>query len=913
MVMKYKRLVLLAISTWICQSQAFGQTVSILGISSPSAGGSVSYPGYYGLNANTYPPTTITNSDGYSYGLWFSTFSSVTVGQTVYLFATPASGYSFSQWTGGATGTQNPLIISAATDLNVTATFIADIALSIPSSPAAGGVVYQPYYASDPGGGTSYAFTDSQGQALTLWYPTSQLVKPGSSVYLFAYPSTGYAFSQWTGDFNSTTNPIAVTAAADLNVTATFKLLDYNATAEIFGSGSVAGTGSYPYGSTATLEATPAIGSSFLGWDVYNSASSKWAATISGGSLDYSSEKNATIYQNTFLRSYFSPNVSPSDSNLTESLKSYLSIYPYDLNFSGVPLSKNSNQLTQAHLEGMSVFVSSEKKISSLNGLEYAKNLQSLIIPQNGIQSITPILSSPNLSYLDLSGGGTITSLDGMSALSALTYVYLEKQRVSSITPLINLPYLYHLKIRNNFLDLSDVNLQTEIYNLRNRGVIVQVERQIPKPIQDLSTSMSAQESTLALSPSDAQANFVYALELMLNLFEDNSSRSLKALAISLGAAERIGSFSLPDIWLEGLDYGKEVNASFDYAKIETYLEQTFLKTLEIADLHLSRINSSTTYVTLTQDLTGLEQITYADIGDVYMLRAMIKGITGLAQIMLSHEWPMTAGKAKALHDAGIVNMESLFDSSVNFGKLKKPNSLLAAKESLQSAVTLYNSASGILRSRMTSARFFNLSAEDLIQEAQFRLDLGHALASFDYQYDMNTSNSSQKDAFHLSKLFGSKVDLASALPPAVGNKFESSQVSDPTFGGLLPYWTSDALEAKMQKEDLLATDSLEGAKAIPGATNWLQSNWLGAFYVPTRTNTQQFWIYHASLGWVYLSSSSPSDIWLYRQSASTWLWTRKSTFPYLYEETGKVWFHISASGELKKWNGGEWVIVAQG
>ena len=213
----------------------------------------------------------------------------------------------------------------------------------------------------------------------------------------------------------------------------------------------------------------------------------------------------------------------------------------------------------------------------------------------------------------------------------------------------------------------------------------------------------------------------------------------------------------------------------------------------------------------------------------------------------------------------------------------------------------------------MTSTRFFNLSAEDLIQEAQFRLDLGHALASFDYQYDMNTSNSSQKDAFHRSKLFGSKVDLASALPPAVGNKFESSQVSDPTFGGLLPYWTSDALEAKMQKEDLLATDSLEGAKAIPGATNWLQSNWLGAFYVPTRTNTQQFWMYHASLGWVYLSSSSPSDIWLYRQSASTWLWTRKSTFPYLYEETGKVWFHISASGELKKWNGGEWVIVAQG
>ena len=85
----------------------------------------------------------------------------------------------------------------------------------------------------------------------------------------------------------------------------------------------------------------------------------------------------------------------------------------------------------------------------------------------------------------------------------------------------------------------------------------------------------------------------------------------------------------------------------------------------------------------------------------------------------------------------------------------------------------------------------------------------------------MNSSNESKTDAFHLHKFFSSKVDLADALPPAVGNKFESAEVADPTFGGLLPYWTNETLKAKMQKNDLLANDSIEGAKAIPGSSNW--------------------------------------------------------------------------------------------
>jgi len=806
--MKGKRFIQFVILVWILQPQAYSQTVSISGLPSPVIGGTVSYPGYFGLDTTLYPPTTITDSNNSTYGLWFSSTPSVYLTQTVYLYATPG---------------------------------------------------------------------------------------------------TGYSFTGWSGDANDTSNPLIITASADLNVSANFELLSYAVTTQTVGDGNLTGSGTYSYGSQASLSATPEANSSFLGWDSYDSSIANWTAASGSGSLEESSQKSVTVYEDTYFNGYFSPNVYPTDSNLTDSLKTYLASYPSTLYFSGVPIGNSPDQLTRAHLESISAFISSGKKISDLEGLQYAKYLTSLTIPGNAVQDLSPLWSLTSLSYLDLSEGGSVTSLEGIANLPVLTYLYLDRHRISSITPLIDLPYLYHLKIKENFLDLSDSDLQTEIYNLRYRGVTVEVERQVPKPIQDLPSAMETQKAQLIASPTDAQTNFVFALELLLNLLEDNGSRSLKSLAVSLGASETIRSFSLPDFWLEELNYGNAPNPSFEYGEVETYLEKTLLKTLEVADLHLSRITDENTYITLTQDLTGLEQVIYADIGDVYLLRAMIKGLSGLIQIVLSHEWPMTAKTAEAMHDSGIVSVESLFDSSSRFGKLKEENYLLEARGNLKSAISLYKSASGYLTYRIAEKRFFNLETEDLEEEEKFRLNLDHALASFDYQYDMNSSNDSKTDAFHLGRFFASKVDLSQALPAPVGNKFESSEISDPTFGGLLPYWTSDTLKEKMQKADLLATDSIEGAKEVPGSSNWNQSNWLGYFYLPARTDTGNFWMYHAYLGWVYLSSTSPSDIWLFQESANAWLWTKKSTFPYLYDNTAKAWLYLTSSGELMRWNDTQW------
>ncbi|MGY8714350.1 MAG: hypothetical protein ACKVJ1_10725, partial [Verrucomicrobiia bacterium] len=107
-------------------------------------------------------------------------------------------------------------------------------------------------------------------------------------------------------------------------------------------------------------------------------------------------------------------------------------------------------------------------------------------------------------------------------------------------------------------------------------------------------------------------------------------------------------------------------------------------------------------------------------------------------------------------------------------------------------------------------------------------------------------------DVLHLKNFFLGKVDLAQAIPPPVGNKFESSIVPDPTFGGVVPFWTSDTLLSQLQHADLLASDVIEGITEVEGSTDWKQSNWLGYFYIPARTDTSKFWMYHLRLGWVY-------------------------------------------------------------
>ncbi|MGY8714352.1 MAG: InlB B-repeat-containing protein, partial [Verrucomicrobiia bacterium] len=162
----------------------------------------------------------------------------------------------------------------------------------------------QPYYATDPGGGTAYPFINSLGQTYYLYYSSNPYVPVGATVYLQATPTTGYYFSGWSGDVNGTTNPIAVTASADLNVTANFKLLTYSVSTEIIGDGNLSGIGTYTYGSQVSLEANNSTSNTFLGWDTNNTSDGNWSASTYGYNLDESKQVSATVYNNIYYKAF---------------------------------------------------------------------------------------------------------------------------------------------------------------------------------------------------------------------------------------------------------------------------------------------------------------------------------------------------------------------------------------------------------------------------------------------------------------------------------------------------------------------------------------------------------------------------------------------------------------------------------
>ena len=122
----------------------------------------------------------------------------------------------------------------------------------------------------------------------------------GEVVSLVATAATGYTFVNWTesGVVKSTNSTYSFTALEDRSLTANFSLNNYTLAVTIQppNSGTVIGDGTYPYGTTASLEAFPAVGYTFLNWggDI--------SATDNPENIVIDSDKNVTA--NFQLNSY---------------------------------------------------------------------------------------------------------------------------------------------------------------------------------------------------------------------------------------------------------------------------------------------------------------------------------------------------------------------------------------------------------------------------------------------------------------------------------------------------------------------------------------------------------------------------------------------------------------------------------
>ena len=178
--------------------------------------------------------------------------ASYTSGSIVQLTASPGSGYQFSGWSGGASGSTNPTNITVNSNLVVTATFVpvsaVSYTLTVNVNPSGGGTVTK--------------------------NPNLSQYSPGTVVTLTANAAIGYQFSNWSGAASGTSNPITVTMNSDLSVTANFVTISpvtYTLTVNVSPSGGGTVTknpnlSQYSPGTVVTLTANAATGFQFSNW-----------------------------------------------------------------------------------------------------------------------------------------------------------------------------------------------------------------------------------------------------------------------------------------------------------------------------------------------------------------------------------------------------------------------------------------------------------------------------------------------------------------------------------------------------------------------------------------------------------------------------------------------------------------------
>ena len=188
----------------------------------------------YTVNANASPTSggTITGTGNYHHG------------ETCTLTATPNQGYSFVNWTraGAVVSTEPSYSFTVTGNITYTAHFeTVTYSVAVSANPSNGGTV--------TGGGTF-----NQGQSCTVT----------------ATANNGFSFTNWTenGNVVSTNANYTFTVNSNRNLVANFNVVEYtvNANASPMAGGTITGTGTYHYGETCNLTATPNQGYNFVDW-----------------------------------------------------------------------------------------------------------------------------------------------------------------------------------------------------------------------------------------------------------------------------------------------------------------------------------------------------------------------------------------------------------------------------------------------------------------------------------------------------------------------------------------------------------------------------------------------------------------------------------------------------------------------
>lgn len=197
-------------------------------------------------------------------------------GTVVALTATHAPGYTFTEWSGGLTGTTSSGTVTMNSAKSVMATFTIK----------------------------KFTLTTSATDGTITRSPVGTQYDSGTVVTLTAAPAGGFTFNGWSGDLSGTTNVGSITMTGPKSVTANFIPTTYKVTYDK--NGGTTGTvpvdnNNYTNGSSVTILANPGGIPNFVGWSTINGTTTYACGqrvTITDNITLYAKSSTTTVMDN---------------------------------------------------------------------------------------------------------------------------------------------------------------------------------------------------------------------------------------------------------------------------------------------------------------------------------------------------------------------------------------------------------------------------------------------------------------------------------------------------------------------------------------------------------------------------------------------------------------------------------------
>ena len=867
---------------------------------------------------------------------------------TLSVLANSSSGYSFSYWSNGATGSSNPLLLTVDSNLNLVANFGLNIynlqvssgiggtatgsaSLTHGSSATITAVPSTGYEflnwtgegVSDPNSRITTVQMTEQRTVTANFIPKSYslsltnspfsggtstgsgIYQHGDTVSLSADPDTanGYNFSHWSGSLNSNHNPLSFEILTDMNLTANFELNTYSLTVQSSSGGTATGSGIFSHGTTQPVQATPQIGYFFTGW-------SGEGITESTSSLT-----SVNMIQNRVVTASFAPiqySISVT-SGEGGSVNEINGLYSHDSNI--------SIQAIADHGYEFSNWSQSGSGISDPNS-----STTTLLVDEN--QSIHANFNPLNFELnMTTTSGGSISSSPMGSSLPFGTVVTLNAIPDTGF---------YFAGWQGN--GISDYNsTSTTVTISENHSIIANFQL---IPIGEFILNVNANPTFAAASLSGASVfpgnsivqisatpNPGYRFENWTGAFVLDENSSITNLTI-LADTNITANFSLYKHTISvsssiggtvnqstsTLDYGSilsltatpDTGYSFHKWESNVSISDPLSPNLElqvIEDLNITATFNKISY-DLSVELAGNGAVqgggNYFHGETVNLIASPAIGSTFESwsgnSISNSNDSNLSFFITKDMNITASFSLNSYsFNlTAENGGRVYDFNTTqkFGSNVSIGAAANNGYEFSGWIGNAALDDRFSPFTT--VLIEGETSLEASFAPKTFNIIL-LNEGNGTSSGAGKYN--YGTFATLTAS--PLTGYEFENwSSASgnidskSATFSFLV---TSDLnITAHFNKIPVSLNEYLQVSEISP---SWYSNNWFGFFY-----QADNGWCYHANFGWIFPESQNDGSLWIWSDQLK-WLWLSASSFSESYafssEENDWIYFDFTFGNEM--------------